>query len=89
MDSMEGKKLIKIKLFGVLRENMNSKYLILYINNDAITIRELKKRVNKLYPSLNLNNKVVFTFNKRICYKENIVVNHDDEISILPPISGG
>ena len=91
MECINDKKQIKINLFGIMRERVNSNSLILSIdNNNTTTIKELKKLISEAHPTLELDSKkVVFAFNKRICHNENIVVNSDDEISILPPISGG
>ena len=90
MECIKDKKQIKINLYGIIREHVNRNSLILSIDNNTTTIKELKKLISETYPTLELDSKkVVFTFNKRICHNENIVVNIDDEISILPPISGG
>jgi len=80
---------LKIRLFGILREKMDSDNLIISIHNTSISLKELRKYLEELYPSLCLNEiNFVFAVNKVIC-NEDINVKSSDEIAIIPPISGG
>lgn len=80
---------LKIRLFGILREKMDSDDLIISIHDTSISLKKLRKYLEELYPSLGLNEvNFVFAVNKVIC-NEDINVKSFDEIAIIPPISGG
>ena len=80
---------LKIRLFGILREKMDSDDLIISIHDTSISLKKLRKYLEELYPSLGLNEiNFVFAVNKVIC-NEDINVKPLDEIAIIPPISGG
>jgi len=80
---------LKIRLFGILREKMDSDDLIISIHDTSISLKKLRKYLEELYPSLGLNEiNFVFAVNKVIC-NEDITVKSSDEIAIIPPISGG
>jgi len=81
--------ILKIRLFGILREKMDSDDLIISIHDTSISLKKLRKYLEELYPSLGLNDiNFVFAVNKVIC-NEDINVKSSDEIAIIPPISGG
>ena len=80
---------LKIRLFGILREKMDSDDSIISIHDTSISLKKLRKYLEELYPSLGLNEiNFVFAVNKVIC-NEDINVKSSDEIAIIPPISGG
>jgi len=80
---------LKIRLFGILREKMDSDNLIISIHDTSISLKKLRKYLEELNPSLGLNEiNFVFAVNKVIC-NEDINVKSSDEIAIIPPISGG
>jgi molybdopterin converting factor small subunit len=80
---------LKIRLFGILREKMDSDDLIISIHDTSISLKKLRKYLEELFPSLGLNEiNFVFAVNKVIC-NEDINVKSSDEIAIIPPISGG
>ena len=88
MNSYEDR-ILNIKLFGILRENLKSNNLIISIHGNSISLKDLGKYLKELYPSLYMNEiNFVFAVNKVIC-NENINVTSSDEIAIIPPISGG
>ena len=88
MNSSDGRTL-KIKVFGTLREKLKSNTLSIPINNNSISLKELKKFLNELYPYLSRNEiNFVFAVNKVVCNK-NIELSSSDEIALIPPISGG
>jgi molybdopterin converting factor small subunit len=88
MNSCEDRTL-KIKLFGIVREKLKSNNLIIPINDNSISLKELGKCLKELYPSLYMDEiKFVFAVNK-VIRNENINLTSSDEIAIIPPISGG
>ncbi|HET9807236.1 MAG TPA: MoaD/ThiS family protein [Nitrososphaeraceae archaeon] len=80
---------LRIQLFGILREKLKSNNLIIPIQDNSISLKELGKYLKELYPSLYTNEiNFVFAVNK-VIRNENVNVTSSDEITIIPPISGG
>jgi molybdopterin converting factor small subunit len=62
---------LKIRLFGILREKMDSDDLIISIYDTSISLKKLRKYLEELYPSLGLNEiNFVFAVNKVICNED-------------------
>jgi molybdopterin converting factor subunit 1 len=80
--------LIKVKLFGISTEIVGKSEMTLLVP-DGTTVGILKKKITKMYPSLDVVNvPFVFAVNHRVV-SEDFPVTHLDEIAILPPVSGG
>ncbi len=81
---------LNVKLFGILRERVKSSNLVISIKNNSISLKDLRKYVLELYPALDLNDiNFVFAVNRVIITNEDITVFPQDEIALIPPISGG
>jgi molybdopterin converting factor small subunit len=81
---------LKLKVFGILREKLKSNTLSIPINNNSISLEELKNCLKELDPYLSMNEiNFVFAVNKVIICNENVKVSSFDEIALIPPISGG
>ena len=80
--------LIKVKLFGISTEIVGKSEMTLQVPVGT-TVGILKKKITKMYPSLDVVNvPFVFAVNHRVV-SEDFPVTHLDEIAILPPVSGG
>jgi MoaE-MoaD fusion protein len=80
---------LKIKVFGIVREKLKSDILNIPINNNSISLEEIKKYLKEFYPYLSKKEiKFLFAVNK-VIRNENINVTLADEIALIPPISGG
>ena len=80
--------LIKVKLFGISTEIVGKSEMTLLVPVGT-TVGNLKKKITKMYPSLDVTNiPFVFAVNHRVV-SEDVQVTHRDEIAILPPVSGG
>lgn len=80
--------LIKVKLFGISTEIVGKSEMTLLVPVGT-TVGILKKKITKMYPSLDVVNvPFVFAVNHRVV-SEDFPVTHLDEIAILPPVSGG
>jgi molybdopterin converting factor small subunit len=89
MKNFTEERILRIKLFGILREKLKSNNLIIPINDNPISLKELRKNLEELYPSLFMDGiNFVFAVNK-VIRNENVKVTPHDEIAIIPPISGG
>jgi MoaE-MoaD fusion protein len=88
MNSSQGTTL-EIKVFGIVREKLKSDTLNIPINNNSISLEEIKKYLKEFYPYLSKNEiNFVFAVNK-VIRNENVNVTSSDEIALIPPISGG
>lgn len=80
---------INIKLFGILRERMKSNNLDIPIKDNSILLKDLKKYLVELYPALNVDDvDFVFAVN-RVIINEDVTISSQDEIALIPPVSGG
>jgi len=82
-------RILRIKLFGIFREKLKSNNLIIRINDNSISLKDLRKNLEESYPSLFMNGiYFVFAVNK-VIRNDNVEVTPHDEIAVIPPISGG
>ncbi len=80
--------LIKVKLIGISTEVVGKRGMTVLVPVGT-TVGNLKKKITKMYPSLDVVNiPFVFAVNHRVV-SEDVPVTHLDEIAILPPVSGG
>ena len=80
---------LKIKVFGIMREILKIDTLNIPMNNNSISLEEIKKYLKEFYPYLSKNElNFVFAVNKAVC-NENVHLSSSDEIALIPPISGG
>jgi molybdopterin synthase sulfur carrier subunit len=75
---------IKIKLFGNLSELVNTHEILIDFKS---TFFELKAELLLQFPMFE-NKEFVFAINGKITH-ENIIINQNAEIALLPPFSGG
>ncbi len=80
--------LIKVKLFGIATEIIGKREMTVLVPVGT-TVGNLKRKITKMYPSLDVDNiPFVFAVNHRVV-SEDVPVTRLDEIAILPPVSGG
>jgi molybdopterin converting factor small subunit len=75
---------IKIKLFGNLSELANTQEIWIDLKT---TFFELRDELFLEFPLL-VNKEFVFAINQKITH-ENVIINQNAEIALLPPFSGG
>lgn len=75
---------IKIKLFGNLSELVNAQEILIDFKS---TFFELKSELFLQFPMFE-NKEFVFAINQKITH-ENVIINQNAEIALLPPFSGG
>ena len=81
---------MEIKYFAWVKDITNKDYEIL-VKDYPKSIDELKKFLNKYYPDLkkHIEDDILrFAINNEYT-SINQKLNHDDEIAIFPPVSGG
>lgn len=75
---------MEIKIFGQLKDVFLKETIRV---EEVEDINELKNLLNKLYPGLSGKSFVV-AVNRKVTH-ENISLENDAEIALLPPFSGG
>lgn len=81
--------LITVRLFANLREMVGKSEIKLQVAN-TITVGYLRKKIYEAYPLLrSANIPFVVAINLKVALDDDINLTHLDEISLLPPVSGG
>jgi molybdopterin converting factor subunit 1 len=79
---------IRVKLFAILRERVGESEITITVPT-GITVNYLNSEILKKYPQLkSFNNKFVTSVNWKVTTGDTIV-SSNDEIALLPPVSGG
>ena len=80
---------IKILTFASIR-NYSKDFLIEIDDTDNISLEILKEKILKKEPSLKeIINNIAFAVNQEYCTYEKFQINAQDEIALIPPVSGG
>lgn len=75
-----------IKCFGVAREIMDKSDSSIEI--DGITVGELRNRINEKYPEFMKIKGYMIAVNQ-VYALDTQVLSNNDEVAIIPPVSGG
>jgi molybdopterin synthase sulfur carrier subunit len=75
---------MNIKVFGQLTDIFGDENISI---ENAADVQELKNQLLEIFPALS-EKTFVIAVNKKITY-ENIPLNQDAEIALLPPFAGG
>lgn len=79
---------MKIKVFGIAKEITGASQIDFPIEDHSIKVKDLKGLLYKKYPRLSTLSSLAISVN--LFYAtEDILVNKDDEVSLVPPVSGG
>ena len=78
--------MIKIKCFGVAREIVNNDVLELELSD--VSVQELRDSLLKDYPEFSKIKGFMIAVNQEYATDE-ISISQNDEIAIIPPVSGG
>jgi len=78
---------IKILFFAKIRELLNIENTVIELNEQS-TLNDLINILHKNYPIIK-NIFVIYSLNKEYIYDNNIILNNNDIIALIPPISGG
>jgi molybdopterin synthase sulfur carrier subunit len=77
----------KIKAFGISREIIGSKVLVLEIP-EGYTIAAMKQELFQKYPSFAGLKSLYVAVNNEYA-DEDVLIKEGDEIALIPPVSGG
>ncbi len=82
------KQSLSIKLFASLRHAMNSDEIKINIDN-GITVLQMKQIIFETFPNLKKSNIPFFVVSNHTCVTDSDVITINDEIGLIPPVSGG
>jgi len=82
------KQSLSIKLFASLRQAMNSDVIKINIDNE-ITVLQMKKIISETFPNLKKLNIPFFVAVNRSYATDSVVIGLNDEVALIPPVSGG
>lgn len=82
------KKSLSIKLFASLKQAMNSNEIKVDIQEE-ITVSQLKVKIFKTFPNLEKLNISFFVAVNHKYATDSVVIDTNDEIALIPPVSGG
>ena len=80
--------IVKVLFFGRLRELLELDSKILTILEDDYSIQDLVNYLKETYPILN-EHKFVVSLNKNYVFDYDEDLHNNDELALIPPISGG
>ncbi len=82
------KQSLSIKLFGSLKQVMNSDKIKINIDNE-ITVLQMKMILFETFPNLKKSNIPFFVAVNHKYVTDSDVITINDEIALIPPVSGG
>ncbi len=82
------KQSLPIKLFASLRHSMNSDEIQIDIDNET-TVLQMKKIIFETFPNLKKSNIPFFVAVNHKYAADSDVIGINDEIALIPPVSGG
>jgi len=82
------KQSLSIKLFASLRQAMDSDEIKINIENE-ITVYQMKKIIFETFPNLKKLNIPFFVAINHKYATDSVVIETNDEIALIPPVSGG
>lgn len=79
---------IQVKAFGIARDIFSNDELVFEIPQGKATVQDLKSALIVEFPEFEKLTKFSIAVNQE--YREDdFVINHNDEVVIIPPVSGG
>ena len=80
--------IIKVLFFGKLRELLKTNEQVLTVTTENYNIQDLVKNLKESYPIL-CDQIFIVSLNKNYVLNYNTLLNNNDELALIPPISGG
>jgi molybdopterin converting factor subunit 1 len=79
---------IDILAFGIAKEILDSGSITVEFDHQA-TVGDIRSFLEKKYPFLNELGSYMIALNREYARDEEARVNENDEVAIIPPVSGG
>ena len=78
---------LSVHLFGIAKDIVGDKTLLIEVPANA-TVLELKEKIQKLFPEFSDLNSLAIARNSEYAIDTD-VINNQDELALIPPVSGG
>jgi len=78
--------MINIKYFGIAKEIVGND--VAFIESSTISVADLRQRMNEQYKAFTQIKGYMVAVNQEYAINSQII-NADDEVAIIPPVSGG
>ena len=78
--------MLNIKCFGIAKEIVGND--VAFIDSSTISVADLRQRMNKQYKAFTQIKGYMVAVNQEYAINSQII-NADDEVAIIPPVSGG
>jgi molybdopterin synthase sulfur carrier subunit len=78
---------LKIKAFGITRDMIGGRELVLEIGNEN-TVLDLRRKLQEKYPAMSRLKSLFIAVNNEYA-DDTKVLTANDEIALIPPVSGG
>ena len=78
--------MINIKCFGIAKEIVGND--VAFIDSSTISVAELRQRMNEQYKAFTQIKGYMVAVNQEYAI-DSLIINADDEVAIIPPVSGG
>jgi molybdopterin converting factor subunit 1 len=79
---------MKIKCFGIARDITGADEVEIDVSKDSVSVNKLKGELLRIYPGLSMVSQFFIAINHEYGGEEDMI-NINDEIAIIPPVSGG
>ena len=79
---------MKIKCFGIARDITGADEVEMDISKDGVSVTKFKDELLRTYPGLSMVSQFFIAINHEYGGEDD-VINVDDEVAIIPPVSGG
>ena len=79
---------LNILLFGITKDIIGSQTLELEVASNTYTVADLLENLSEQYPSLQKLSSLLVAVNEEYA-QPTTVIQADDEIALIPPVSGG
>lgn len=79
---------LQVKLFGIAREIASESQVQIEIEKEEPKVADLLERLKTQYPDLQKLRSLLIAVNSDYA-EEDTLLNSQDEIAVIPPVSGG
>ena len=79
---------LNILLFGITKDIIGSQTLELEVASNTYTVADLLENLSEQYPSLQKLSSLLVAVNEEYA-QPTTAIQADDEIALIPPVSGG
>ncbi len=80
---------LKIKLFAGLREHINKDNITIAINKSSVRVKDVKAFMSEKYPEIKQLLKKTRVAVDSEFVDDNVLIDKNNEIALIPPVAGG